>query len=539
MAVGSKGTIVTSTNGVDWAAINTHAPFDLNGVDAANVYLGPPVFANQDLFVAVGDAGTILTSPDGLAWTARFSGVFPRLTAVACLALPCTIVAVGESGTAATSSDGVVWTVRTTGTSSNLLAVATDTIGRFGAVGEGGIFMTGFKGLSWTPGQTTTSNNLEGILHLNGNFLAVGEEGTIQAGITWLARNSGTTKDLSAVCFGNGAFVAVGSQGAIVTSRTGSDWVAHDTGSRDLAAVCYGGNKFLAVGTGTILSSSDSSSWTSKSIGSTNLVSVGYGNGVYVAFGLWYDNRGGHPIALRSTDGDNWVPSSSPDFFLPSAIVYQLNLFVAVGGQGSIATSSDGLSWTGRSSGVGDTFSGVAFGKGSFVAVGNQITTSPDGTNWTVGTGGFGSANSLAYGDMGFVVPAVSSGPLINSIATSPDVITWTSHGLEGQLNDHQPRHVAFGNGSYVAVGDHGTIRQTTPLDAPPQPLLSGFYKGEGFELSAITQPGYSYTVQYSPSLVNPDWTDVFTFTNAQPLTSFLDSTTTNRLASFYRITSP
>lgn len=109
----------------------------------------------HDVFVAVGDSGGILTSPDGLAWTARFSGLFARLTAVSVLAPVGPFVAVGDSGTVATSSDGVTWTALTSGTTANLYSVANDdggrlglpgAGGRFGAVGAGGVFLVASNG---------------------------------------------------------------------------------------------------------------------------------------------------------------------------------------------------------------------------------------------------------------------------------------------------------------------------------------------------------------------------------------------------------
>ena len=59
--------------------------------------------------------------------------------------------------------------------------------------------------------------------------------------------------------------------------------------------------------------------------------------------------------------------------------------FMAVGSEGTILISSDGTSWTERSSGTGNTLYGVTYGNGLFVTVGNSgtIVTSSDGTTWT------------------------------------------------------------------------------------------------------------------------------------------------------------
>lgn len=523
VAVGNAGIIVTSTNGLDWASISTGAPYNLNGVDGATIY-----------FVAVGDSGTILTSPDGLAWTARFSGIFARLTAISIFPAPQTptFVAVGESGTVATSSDSVTWTVQTSGTASDLYAVASDTYGRFGAVGKDGVCVIAMNGVAWTPEPSGTTNNLRGLLNANGNFLAVGDAGAVQAGIALLPRNSGLSQLLSGVCYGNGTFVAVGAQGAIVTSSDGADWISRDSGSTsNLNAVCYGSNTFVAVGEGTILTSIDGTHWTRQSTGATNIIlGVAYGNGVYAAVA---HIPMGFVFSLKSVDGVNWTgPYLLPQNGLFWAITFGAGVFVAVSNSGSIASSSDGMTWTGRNSGVSYALDGVAFGNDTFVAVGWYTTVSPDGTNWTAITSGGG--NSITYGEEGFVAPAILFPSSIPVISTSLDGITWSRLGVEGGISS-----VTFGHGIYVGLGGAGIILQSTPVEAQAQPLLGGSLTSNGFQISITSEPGYNYTLQSSPTLVSPDWTNVYIFTGTQVVTSFLDSTASNRSACFYRLTSP
>ena len=60
-------------------------------------------------------------------------------------------------------------------------------------------------------------------------------------------------------------------------------------------------------------------------------------------------------------------------------------MFVTVGQSGTILTSSEGTTWTERTSGTSDHLSGVTYGNNTFVTVGNSgtILTSPDGNSWT------------------------------------------------------------------------------------------------------------------------------------------------------------
>ena len=73
-----------------------------------------------------------------------------------------------------------------------------------------------------------------------------------------------------------------------------------------------------------------------------------------------------------------------------NAITYGKSMFVAVGdGPNNLYTSSDGYTWTPRTSGTTANFKGVAYGNGRFVAVGDDglggagvIVSSTDGISW-------------------------------------------------------------------------------------------------------------------------------------------------------------
>ena len=65
-------------------------------------------------------------------------------------------------------------------------------------------------------------------------------------------------------------------------------------------------------------------------------------------------------------------------------------MFVTVGQSGTILTSSDGISWTSRTSGTTNTLYGITYGNSTFVTVGvsGTILTSSDGVTWTSRTSG-------------------------------------------------------------------------------------------------------------------------------------------------------
>ena len=80
--------------------------------------------------------------------------------------------------------------------------------------------------------------------------------------------------------------------------------------------------------------------------------------------------------------------------------------FVSVGNSGNIITSSDGISWTKRTSGTREYLKGVTYGNGLFVTDGNSgtILTSPDGNSWTKRTSGTSRyLRGVTYGNGLFV----------------------------------------------------------------------------------------------------------------------------------------
>lgn len=106
-----------------------------------------------------------------------------------------------------------------------------------------------------------------------------------------------------------------------------------------------------------------------------------------------------------------------------------------MGGSGTIVTSSDGTTWTPRTSGTLSAFKGVAYGNSAFVAVGQigAIVTSSDAINWTQTYGASTSINleTVAYGNGTFVTVG-DSGVII----TSTDGASWTPRttGIPNQL---------------------------------------------------------------------------------------------------------
>ena len=142
VAVGVGGALLTSTDGgVNWTA-PTSIPaglLDLRavvyGIDASTATTTTAAIGR---FVAVGASGTLLTSTDGLTWTAidnATSGL--PLTHINSITYGTQFVLVGDGGAIYTSTSGTSWLAAASGSTSNLKAV-THNAYSYSAVGATG-----------------------------------------------------------------------------------------------------------------------------------------------------------------------------------------------------------------------------------------------------------------------------------------------------------------------------------------------------------------------------------------------------------------
>lgn len=243
----------------------------------------------------------------------------------------------------------------------------------------------------------------------SGAFVAAGNNGSLFSGlvssidgsISWTQSSSiQTSANLNALTYNNGRFLAVGNGGAVLLSADGTTWTPETSGTaNDLYAVTNSAAGFIAIGAnGTIITSSDGATWTSIPLVTTNtLYGITSGNGRFVAVGA-------AGTLITSTDGITWqtdqTSSLLPDlkgvaFGAPQlAYVYTpqngyttLNLpaatFVAVGVNGTLLTSPDGITWTTQNPIPTNSLNAVTYGH-QFVAVGDGggIFTSIDGLTW-------------------------------------------------------------------------------------------------------------------------------------------------------------
>jgi Photosynthesis system II assembly factor YCF48 len=493
IAVGSSGTIITSTDAMDWTQRES-------GVAGEILY---DVQYGDSLFVAVGgngspdgNSGVIATSPDGTVWATRTSGSFRTLRSLTYG--NGMYVTVGDGGTILTSNDGASWTALTVSTALNLNSITFGN-GMFVAVGGGTgyketVILTSTDGVTWTQRDPDTDNGLFGITFADGKFVAVGNNRVVLVstdGVNWTQRsidvNATGPFTFYRVSYSNGLYVAVGNAGLVATSSDGMSWNATVLNTSELNGITCGSGTFIIVGyNGVILTSPDGAEWTLRTSGTRyRFNGITYADGSFIAVGADYGHNGNGMI-LTSPDGITWTSTISGITNRFNSAAYADDkyggLFVAVGDNGAILISQDKTNWSIVESCTTMTLNKVIYEQGRFVAVGGAIITSSDGINWSqvstpesaIPPSGFG----VAYGNgifdaFGFLSPdGVNWTPIIPAV--NPQYIGNIS------FND-----IAFGNGIFVAVGGTQSIGF-----GPPMPLQVIITSPDGINWMEQESPG-------------------------------------------------
>jgi len=609
VAVGANGVIVTSTNGIDWTNVSSPTALRLNTVTFG---------ANR--FVVGGDRGLLLWSEDGKNWVNASVAVNAHITAVGFGAgtnfSTGRFVAIGSTfGPSSTASinlisdSGTNWTVvASQGEQAFYRSFRSIAFGhdRFVLSGENGvstfysssgtswfrvtgdpqgplafgngIFVAANGFISTTNGTTVFSRQSAnganwtyqpfqpfepglGLCHGATGFVAVGprrlaaqsSDGTNWTTAAMLERDDGK---LWSVTFGNDVYVAVGDGGATFSSPDGTDWTRRSIGpSRDLYSVFPADEGFVAAGVnGTIGTSSNGMHWTAFQAPTTNALRVALkGNGKYVFAGGGVVLTGtevtdlvAHPsfagqafnggtfangrfilmasgTMAVSEDAENW--SFAPTGLAQdlSGIAFGGGRLIGVGNNGTIASSTDGLTWEAQPSPTNWNFAGIVFGNGTFVATSAYgFISSRDGISWEVTTGVsdrgiFGSA--VTFGSGFFLVPQTYSGVLV-----SRDGRKWQ------QLDTSRPVWLgdfAFNNGTFVSAGRFGRIYQSDPIVR----LVQGPGHNE-FSVDGPTDAVYKIEATETPA--DPlSWSEVVTL--ATPPYTWSDTAGSGSSKRFYR----
>jgi hypothetical protein len=488
VAVGTgTNCIAYSSNGTSWTGIPLSTTVFTTGA------YGVLWAAELGLWIAMGDGSTnrVMTSPNGINWTGR--DIPPTISSaiygVGFSPLLNQWATVGDitnsTFSIATTRDFINWT--NTGsifTTAGWCVLWSSVHNLWIAGGQGtNTLATSIDGIGWTPRTSPITSAVYDIAFNGSLYVAVGTGTNVFAtspdGIVWTGRgSSGITSIGRAVDWSPSLslWVAVGSgTNSIATSPDGTTWSGITTtsifSSSGLGIVWSAAlSQFIAGGQGgnTLATSRDGVNWlgtTTLQAIMTSVFCIAWNGTLWVAGGT----AGSFSIA-SSTDGIIWTGRSGL-LATTLGVAWSGSLWVAVGtiSSGSVATSTDGISWTNR----GSTFSGVA-GRGviwypynSFwiaVVASSTIWTSPDGVTWTSRTSQYSTQGScLAF----FRNIVVAGGTGTNCIVTSSNGINWTARSssatsvLSLAYSPTLSRWVAGGTSNSIGFSDNNAITWT------------------------------------------------------------------------------
>lgn len=218
--------------------------------------------------------------------------------------------------------------------------------------------------------------------------------------------------------FYNNTYYAIGQSFEVFSSPDGITWtqIKSATGSVSIMDVVVGPDRIIAVG------------------GSTS------------GFNVW-----------SSTNPASWSDLGAVTTGTGRAVTYGNGMYMAVGDSGRVVVSTDGASWSTRSSGTGNAFYGVAAGLGGFALVapgGSGFWVSDGNTFAQVGSNS--GMNSIAFGNNTFVAVGNSGTitTLSGNLSSNGGVITSRANSFVTIAMNH----VVFGNGYFIGTAENGGL---------------------------------------------------------------------------------
>lgn len=277
-------------------------------------------------------------------------------------------------------------------------------------------------------------NLLHNVSYLNGQYLAVGELGTILTSTdatNWVARNSGTTMELRDCAYGAGKYVVVGDYGTVLTSPDAITWTSqYPSTFYSLNAVTFANGQFVGVGEQTtIITSLDGVSWWLQSSGPWKLRDVIFAEGVYVA-------AGGDPATVNSIGSKVLLTSTNAQAWRIQILANDSPFYSLAYGNGEFAATSGYDYWTGV----------------------EAIWKSADGQQWDSipGVDIPSPEPTLTFANGKWMLfPRVSNGfYALGEIQVSDDLATW----ITVYTNEVPLMAICHGGAGYVAAQANGSF---------------------------------------------------------------------------------
>lgn len=466
IAAGTSGLLATSPDLTTWTTRTTGHTNPITGI---------AVNAAGTIAVAVGGATTtanVISSPDGITWTARSTTVAQARSCVVWCSAFSAFVSGGLAGSVVTSPDGVTWTTQSG--AATAFGTGTAVVGFLDrgsvalGINAGGAIIQITALATYTSKATGRGPLTKLIPGANaGSAFAIGSNvtnlapvisKTMDSGASWyfIASGTGTNGSRSPSHDGTLNICTASTTGGVYNCRdiTGRQ-VLTMSGVAQVNSTAYLNGKFWALGANGGLSSSvDGQTWVANfSIPATaNILKIAYGNGVYVIVG-------GSGIAYSSLDGETWTPivhTLGTSFAFNTLLFSNGNWVIATGSSTTVLVSTDGVNFTAKLTAIPLNILGGMVATGEFfVWTTTAILNSVNGQVWTSSLFG-GTVNDVAYGNGTFVAVGGNSGT--SFCATSTDGAAWIIRNVNyaGAMTS-----VTYASGSFLSVASPAGVSAT------------------------------------------------------------------------------
>ncbi len=341
----------------------------------------------------------------------------------------------------------------------------------------------------------------------------------------WTVTSPGLNSNVTSVAFGNDVLVEVSSfapfSGALGFSIDGAQWNPAKCGGQvctpvSLLAVTFADNRFVAVGDyGWTYMSTNGTDWQLNVVPPTDstLWDVCYGGSNFVAVGQMDACPCGF-IAV-SSDGLSWDANYIDQILGLRGVAYGNGTFVAVGSSDrefvltpmNIFTSTNALEpWAAHSVDTTNDLFAVAYGGGLFVAVGEEhfsgqgcLITAVNGETWErIDLPMTNALRNVTFTQGLFFVTGASG-----TLLTSADGRQWQQRTTD---SSRSLGRVIPAKGTALIALDDGSFLQSDPLAK----LSIGI--GERVEFSVTGLEGRFYRIEAASELPTNDWEEVGTF---------------------------
>ncbi|GHT91873.1 hypothetical protein FACS1894122_04930 [Alphaproteobacteria bacterium] len=188
---------------------------------------------------------------------------------------------------------------------------------------------------------------------------------------------------------------------------------------------------------------------------------LSYGNNKWMALNF-------HGSVATSTNGASWTPAASLDSIYDHdwyGLSYGNNKWMALNSHGSVATSTDGIKWTSVDS-LGEItingWYGLSYGNDKWMALNSHgsVATSTDGTSWEKADS-LDSIHDYEWRGLSYGNDQWMAVNLYGYTATSNSGTNWTSAGFLGSMSDVWTG-VSYSGDQWMALNQFGEMATST-----------------------------------------------------------------------------